>query len=71
MQRVFAWLHRGAAVLALVAILAVPAAAVAEDLKAQPPLPAAPPAPTAAKAPIGLARAALIVLAARFGIAIW
>lgn len=66
MQRVSAWFHRGAAVLAVVAMLVLPATAFADDLKAQPPIPA----PTATKSPVGLAKAALIVLAARFGIAI-
>jgi hypothetical protein len=70
MRRVFPWLHRSAAVLAVVALVVVPVAALADDAKMQPPIPAAPPAPTAMKAPTGLARAALIVLGARFGIAI-
>jgi len=62
MRRVSAWLHRGAAVLAVVVILLMPVTAIAEDLKMQPPIPAAPQAPTASKAPIGLARVVLMVI---------
>ena len=70
MQGVSACFRRGVAVLAVVAMLVLPGAAFAEDLKAQPPIPAAPQAPTASKAPIGLARVVLMVIAARFGVPI-
>lgn len=59
-------LRRGAAMLAVLAILLVPATAFAEDARMQPPIPRAATAPKAGPA-IGFAKVFILVLAAKLG----